>query len=415
MRARSRRTVAEVLLAATAALASIGCKPTKEPVQRPTNDSTGGFANYAPVCPDHDVKAKFVADSMHLPAILRQVGAQLDIVEYHDCQRLVHYDQSQKALVYGPHVAIFRLDANQIGRPAALIWNLDARSGGQYPELHIRDEFSCVFVDGSGTDAKGRIVPVANPTTQSCAGVVSQPGQELQVVPYTAPGMSEPDYPDVARWDYDPVNRRNNIGLKCQAVWCELGLDDGKMHTSPVAGPDVVEPLPGHVKAKGRVTHVKGWYDEQVLAEGAGASLHVSTFAGTAYPDLDLDRYGTGTTPFPTKQWVPVAMVTLTAPSVQYATKLNLERGRNFVEVCNGTWDQCRAALPPGQGPPATMSCSTDWWAWIRSGRGHVAFRCEEYHPHVGIVVPGTVRWQWDDNDELLWHACGTACCTIKG
>ena len=390
---------------------------SQEPVKRPGPTARPQVNFNRRTCPDHNLVEYFKPDT--IPKILLSVGDSLEIPEFHDCQRLVF--DSAKSLSYGPHVAVFRLDGPHSAgaAAAAVIWNLDGPTM-PYPGLNITTRFACLFVDQARDGQYARIVPAAS--TDQCPNLASNPGQPLWVK-VDPTGGHPSDFPDVARWDFDPANRRHNIGVKCgAAAWCEVGLD-ASIQTSPIL------PVSSN-RIQGRVSRIKGWFDQQWLAEPPGPghpTWHPGPVLGTLYPDRDLDTYAHGA--FPKDQWVRVAVVKLSAASKTYQEKLNLWPGENQIEYCDGVWSStCRTqandpAAPTSEPLCTNSSLSKGWWARITPLKGVAPARyyCVErtIHqqvslPHAFIPVPGTARWQWLDDDELGWTQCGLACCKVK-
>ena len=158
---------------------------------------------------------------------------------------------------------------------------------------------------------------------------------------------------------------------------------------------------------------VKGWYDEQYLAEGTTGDLKPMRVRGTAFPHPLLDRMNNETM-FAGK-WKPVSYLVLDGdPGVKYKTRLNLEQGRNTVYYCFGAFSACE---PTGVSePPCPTEADHKWWAKIESGQTHdVKYYCvtRRTHPN-GNEIPGAVRWRWDEDDEKLWVRCPQGCCTVN-
>ena len=136
------------------------------------------------------------------------------------------------------------------------------------------------------------IAPVGN-NEKAC--LTRQRGKQLTVVPKKLM-REEKDVPPVARWDYDTVNQRQYIGIKCGGEWCEIGhagFETSAGHRPSILRDEpsgVVGPAPASSTEKDRVVLVKGWYDEQYLAEGTTGDLRPMHVRGTAFPHPMLDR-----------------------------------------------------------------------------------------------------------------------------
>ncbi len=319
--------------------------------------------------------------------------------------------------------------------------------GDTYGPLGIHPNFSCLYLyfDQSGVmRAKMAPTPALGTAWNACA-TAADPTQriagekELSIVRST--GGNPADYPAVARWDWDPVNNQQSIGIKCGDGWCQLGgAGPNGTPFAPSLPADVSGPLtPGEQS----VVRVKGWYDEQYLGAGIGlGSIKPTTIKGTIYPIPDLhhvdwDRFENGTSGDP---WVRVAYVALRGqPSDAvalryYAKKLNLEptperaplARMNQLFQCFGTRAYC--GVPDNR----SAACGPDykfgvlslfpirrWWSKIVSVSGNAQYRCvtRRYDPNMPptLDIPGTTRWRWIVADETTWNDCVLGCCEEGG
>src|SRR5262245_60150998 len=186
-----------------------------------------------PECPQGrlDIEVVDTVDSVPTVRHITEIpvaGPITNIPEFHDCQRFI--GKSGNDLKYGPLVAIFAhhlLDSLYTGQfdptsaqaneAAGEIYSYD----GAYDPLFIRQGFNCLYLrqvtqrdweaymTSVGNDEKGCLKPLVR-------------GNKLSVVAKRV-AKHESDVPAVARWDYDTVNQRQYIGIKCGGQWCEIG------------------------------------------------------------------------------------------------------------------------------------------------------------------------------------------------
>lgn len=353
-------------------------------------------------------------------------GVHQNVPEYHDCQRFIVPDARGEGLQYDSIFAIFAafgLDSlgqgaqEGTGPPifaAAQIW-----SENTYAPLGIDSAgFSCLYLyRGDGASWNARMVSYGA-TEVDCTRVRNAsglpPGTELEVRPYTMTGGSGPHYPNVARWDWDEEHRQHYIGIKCgMAQWCEVG----EMGNLSVSSPRTDHSNPAWSPNRRRVFEVKGWYDEQYLAEPSTASptgVRPSAIRGTIFPDTLLGTWD-DVSDFASR-WVPVAKIALAVPDAltvnPYASKLNLGATRpggplNELSLCHGTKSQC-------SGVPASAPTCGDglWWTRIVNAEtGQAKHRCVIRRALPGVEVVATTRWRWLPDDEGVWERCVEGCC----
>jgi len=345
-------------------------------------------------------------------------GPITNIPEFHDCQRFVNPAGGE--LKYGPMVAIFahyRLDslystrqdsaAGEIGEAAAEIYSYD----GAYERLFINQGFNCLYLVQLAGGWQAYMTSVGN-DEKGCQKPL-QRGNSLTVVAKRLV-HDDKDIPPVARWDYDTANHQQYIGLRCGGEWCEVGhsgFETSGMY-SAARLPD--DPVPGFGtiggSEKARIVRVKGWYDEQYLAEGSTGSLKPTRVRGTAFPHPLLDRMNTEA--HFVGGWKPVAYLLMDGdPGETYKSKLNLEQGINKVFYCHGTFLSCGETTTE---PPCGVDADHQWWAKIESAVTHEAkYYCVTRRTHPGLEIPGVVRWRWREDDETLWVRCPEGCCAV--
>ena len=351
-------------------------------------------------------------------------GVQSHVPEFNDCQRFILSNDR-----YGPMVAIFaagRLDT-LYQDPVQIVEREQASASaeilsydGDYPPLHIRTGFNCLYlwrVCSSSWNAAMQPVDLD-------AGACLKPPQSgrpllpLDVRVISDPKLRDVDYPPVARWDWDYERKQQYIGIRCGAAWCEVGAPgfiSSRRHRAdtlpnPEAMPDKGTMSPNE---KVRTVQVKGWYDEQRLAIPAtvgNAGLATQQALGTAIPHPQL---GLLSTVDDFSEWRPVATLILHAAIPAYKSKLALDTGPNTVHFCAGTAASCEVP------ETAATGCDPDsrgvrWWARIKTESGEVSYRCVKRRLHPGIEIPATARWRWAPDDEKTWIRCPEGCCTLQ-
>lgn len=312
--------------------------------------------------------------------------------------------------------------------------------GTGYPPLGIGPNFSCLhlYFDATGVlSAKMFKVPGSGDSGCSATVDLNDPSATRLSVIRTA-GLGASDYPPVARWDWDPVNNQQYIGIKCGAAWCEIGARGDKPFTvsaghAPTAGSTVVP----------NVLAVKGWYDEQFLAiKNDAGEMIPSGLRGIVIPDPDLVTKHKSN--FEQDGWVPVAYVGLETMSggadaaKYYKQKFNFDpvpaqlplTRMNMLSLCYGTRSHCHVPMPispaigcgPDQKLPFIWFINRVWVKLESASRDRVLYRCVTRRDHLaavtalGISTPATTRWRWLALDETTWDYCDAAgCCETNG
>jgi len=380
-----------------------------------------------PECPVDSVDI-LVVDTLHGVPTPRHItnipvaGPITNIPEFHDCQRFI--GNTGGDLKYGPLVAIFAnhlLDSLYIRQfdptsaeaqqAAGEIYSYDRA----YDPLYIQQGFNCLYLRKKAPgNWEAQMVPVGN-DEKAC--LTSHRGKTLTVVSKQLM-HDEKDVPPVARWDYDTVHHRQYIGIKCGEEWCEIGQTG--FETSAGHHPGILrdEPIPSATLApatpteKARVVLVKGWYDEQYLAEGTTGDLRPMHVRGTAFPHPMLDRLK-NVSDFSVK-WILSAYLLLDSDPGPYKSKLNLDQGVNRMYLCEGAFKDCPGVPPGTKEPKCPNGADHRWWAKIISARGDSVYRCVHRRIHSGEEIPGAVRWRWKEDDETMWVRCPQGCCTVN-
>ena len=296
------------------------------------------------ICPDHDFTDSLLKDQLGNSRPVFVPVDYGDIPEFHDCQRLLVNQAG--TLQYGPTVGIFVTTRDSTPPTAAtpviaVVAHLD---GPDYLGLGIYKGANCLFVTGSAAGTNAIMVgpwpqyskcalaadgtPDLNVTQKAAAHVTS-----LYVMDNSAQAATQV-VPAVARWDFDSENQLNSIGLKCGNRWCEIG-PKAPMNTTAMRPDAATNPR----------TAVKGWYDEQRLAEPLSKGTQLSTVTGIVVPDKDLaardnNHYS---------KFLEVATATLDGDYSEW-----LKNGANRVELCAGTFQSCA----PGETKPTEVSKS---------------------------------------------------------
>ncbi len=401
-------------------------------------DPDGSRIAYVPDCPRDSISIVVGSDTTRDIPVASEID---EIPEYHDCQRFRLPPDTLGQLVaiwaatdlarYFINSDLDTVSSPGLGSgsgvtratPVAEIHNFDRT---EYAPLHIKHGFSCLYLIPNPGEAAGweaRMVslgPLATPCRDP-QDAATLGGAVLAVHAQTLPaGLAARDVAPVARWDYDSVNARQYIGIRCGAQWCEIG--DKRLASSPTYPLDPgssnarVREISARLLALGgsgpdaarlrqRVIAIKGWYDEQRLSVAGGAGLTLSPAFGTIIPDPGLgaageDDYG--------GRWVSSASVFVTAP---YKGKLEFQQGMTAVAFCRGP--ACGVTAPLGC--PSTVDPASDsqWWARFQNPDGTTTDRCVTRMTH-SVIPADAARWRWSERDEQLWVRCTVGCCTVN-
>lgn len=353
------------------------------------------------------------ADSMQAESALKLVEADaarlgqipLMIPEYHDEGRLPTGDGST---ALGPMAHIFaspflgeftrRAQIFEHGLPgimaAVVVVKVDGAAGEtlppSYSALGLVDGKNCIWLWATGTRPTDPFeVYVTNPT-----GAAPCDRSAARTGPYTVYERKEnlfkhAQFPGAARFDTDRTFTYPVIAFKCLEAYCEVGASAGTWRR-PVTHPGDGNGNPNAPKGV-----VKGWHDEQFLAERVGNQWRRTSILANIVPapgagDEDVTDFE--------GRWVQVAMVRisgLTAGHKYY--DWGLRNGINRVQV-RKDGAQWRMRVWPALGSPKT-------WPDDRTFR----------MPHHDAVVPATVRFRFTLMDDGIWVPCGNGCCRSDG
>jgi hypothetical protein len=389
------------------------------------------------------------------PGVLAGAGVQTDVPEFNDCQQFISGGSAKPRFI-----SLFAIFANQnlakasldsvkahpstLGYPMGEIFAFDSA----YAPLGIARGFTCLyfyFPTSAATEFKAVTIPVAqelecaSPHDVSVGAIAQSHGLLLDVKRDTVAPNVPLDVPAVARWDWDPVNKAQYIGIKCGNAWCEVGnqhLDFSHVNAPPTldfftASLGYKEPAaPPSVR---RVVEIKGWYDQQRLAGVGPAGPVVTDVVGTLIPDKDLGVDIPGTPPGSSRfngQWIPTAQVAISKESALYQRKLNLfpssstagpqgpPTPTNVVSLCYSKSPGPNACFGPGTSPPTcakSVQAPHDWWAKIVAANGQTTkYFCVTRRAHPNFMIPGIVRWRWTIADDTIWIRCIDGCCEVE-
>ena len=351
---------------------------------------------------------------------LRLVKIFFEIPEFHDEGRLPAANDLSNHALLGPFAGIFASPfAHGFRRPgqiyeqgmpglmAALIV-VDSQKGDVIPQsykrLQLANGLNCIWLylppppagasyDGTETKDLPFRAYVSHPSAGSKCDRQAPVGEPLSVVSVQAAQLADSVYPPVARFDVDSLGWPV-FGFRCLNAFCEFGTPKGKTRR-PLDIPPGNVPVSQELR---KVSVIKGWHDEQVLAirdqagywRQSGARAHITPEPAAAnYDSASFDH-----------QWRRVATLFIhdLDRKSKYAVVWHLANGPNEV------WFQFDGR---------------QWQAEIRRdtviGDRTVTLR----HPmrymtrtlHYDVAVPADVRFRWTGLDDGVWAPCGQACC----
>jgi hypothetical protein len=201
------------------------------------------------------------------------------------------------------------------------------------------------------------------------------------------------DYPAAAWWDEGKWSKRDQttFGVRCGTGWCEIGPDGFKpkrVDSNKAERPENDYDIP----KKSRKTRVRGWYDEQWLAE-VGTSLKPGSRAYIVprdrIHDIPRSRYEAG--------YVELAKIRIfegKLPLGKRYTDRGLIVGINTLSL---TYD----------------AGAKKWFAKIANKKTEYAGIKVTYQVH-DWLPPERARWDWSDTDDDIWIACDAGCCHVE-
>lgn len=420
-----------LLLTVAAGFAVMGaCQPGQ------TSVSTIPVGSGPPECP-HTWHTK--RDSI-LPVPSATEWPTLNVPEFNDCQRFIEVDRTGQRHYTDGYFAIFafrdstpldvRMGNRQgVGLPVAFIY----ADSQPYPQLGINKGGNCLYLYRAEGHWAGFVRPavVERRGKVNCEKSLDAPRAgtgQLVVAATQVPGLEQGDYPNTARWDWDPQSEQQYMGVPCGRAWCEVGASG---LTTSHAHPERAKVT---WQRERRTVLVKGWYDEQYLARCGGTppTCRPTALVGTIFPDPQLDS--TKTADYKGR-WIPVARVAIavdpnspdatssSADLLAYKTKFNFQltpqnSQLNEIDLCHGDAATCHVVPPTAGCPSATEETEHGlWWVKITAAQdASERYRCIVRRPTTAAVhVIGAVRWRWLLADETNWIRCDEGCCEVQG
>jgi hypothetical protein len=319
-----------------------------------------------------------------------------DVHERHDRQRLYSTEQAHEEdfqALGEIYTAETLQDVNDPasftdGVPVAVVYASAAYSNGY---LKFSRGYNCVWLKYAAPNAwTARVRPNGSETCPAFPSNALATDPKVYRWTFTKGSQANPvppeSIPSVARWDRD--QRKVFIGVKCADGWCDIGPSEGNK-TLPLQA--------------GTRDEIKGWYDEQILAEDNGqgglkndylsAKIVPTVQSGT----LKLSQF---------EDWQQVATYYLDHYTKAYGRKLKVIPDKTNINVGYEIWLRHNDDLGPNDG----------WQAEIRSavlGNSVAVSVKREGHETGAFHVPGTARWEWSENDETAWVRCAEGCCSV--
>jgi hypothetical protein len=352
------------------------------------------------------------------------VGGIVDIPEFHDCQRLIVRDRQSTSERYDSLAAVFAKEGLGSVTNDSLVGGVTLGLvffplTGTYLPLGLDSQYSCIVVKGPLDALQGWLVPTTSGTTCRLAptsALALDPAKALQV--RRLPAERRQEVPAVARWDWDAQASVHFIGIRCGDAWCEIGrtpLGTSPDHLAAAGMPPSAVPM----------LAVKGWYDEQRLAEFPEGKPIPDLNVGTVVPSPDLAKFASGTPARGT--WARVANVYMHPGVGTYRETFNFTADSrrpptavaSQVELCVGNWWACRPGIRGRffwPGACAADASGQRWYSRVTAPDGTKRFFCVVYREHPkGFDVPAVVRWRWRNDDESIWVRCPAGCCEVNG
>ena len=383
-----------------------------------------------------------------------------DMPEFNDCQRFLFVNG--EAREFGDLFAVFassklnqletQLDEVNSHNPnespidSVAVTAAEIKAEGPYPPLGIALDYNCLYMWRTGGSWMARMRQVGPAPGGTCLDpkpLSSLVGKDLVVRRTTYPDSTHPgvtfqpsDYPGLTRWDFDEVNNKQYIVIKCGTGVCEVG-DTDLTPTHPL--PD--DPKLPNIARRTRL--IKLWYDRQYLSTlpspgatlipGKATTLVPTTIKATILPDPGLDTLDNWTQFNSFRRVATVDMQGQTADAPAFAaykdhfgfTSTAGAPSWNEIALCFNTKAACGVpsamvkTCAPGPGsfvpaPPAAYR----WYARITNPLGASVYRCSTRYGVVGTLaqpkIPGAARWRWKTVDEGGWMRCTTlGCCEL--
>lgn len=364
-------------------------------------------------------------------------GGRDEVPELNDCERFFKVGSSSAPAYTTGVFALFISDSvatdDTVG-PAGNTVDTAAvalvRALAEYAPLGIlSSEFYCLILIRERGAWRGGMAPAG--TDANCLKPELAKLHELAVV--RRPIAPPRDLPNVVRWGFDgipatgaaPGSWVHYAIVPCDGSICYVGPTRGEGVAPgfvPKLPQAILTDISQNLPTGGRVRAVDGWHDTQFLASPSPGSGDIQPATPRLVGSLIPDSALASRTPEAFEEgWVPVAEVAMSAKS-GYEAKFN------FSATTGSTYNTIEACMftdsPPGncEGLPSYMTCSYDKpvGSWrtrhTNAVTKAVTYHCVDLRPFPSIpslVVPGTVRWKWDEKDEKAWFRCPEGCCLI--
>lgn len=365
------------------------------------------------VCPNEDGKA--VRDMLAEQPMSKNADP---IHEFNDCQRLIDGQEYRDLMGLFVERELEKLNNPAQFRDAPLVatvYDMTGSGGVGYSRLGIGTGKSCLYLryrTVSGWKAAlvqettlRRLIKRTGPTTcENTSGEDLPPEQwnRLVVKPMTGVDFKGRSIaPPAARWDWDPVNKYNYIGVKCSIdQWCEIGkagefTPSGTIMISTPAGQKAV---------------IKGYYDEQYLADAKGKKP--TTVFGTIKPgsaiadpnEMDHDQ------PQNTYRVADIELVEKGgAQSEDFRRYVGLYTGQ--LPAAGQLTSHTALELTPDPGGSVGPKKAYKG----RLNGKDLPDDAIHYFQHPGRPRFGIARWRWLPDDESTWSYCDPdGCCDTR-
>jgi hypothetical protein len=322
------------------------------------------------------------------------------VPEYQDAQRFVQTGQGAAVAgqTYGPiaqslsnpaladllHTKQF--EDSLINVAVIYVWGHDLLAGMPYSKLHLVEGLNCVFLKHDASGWSARVVVAEN---YKCRR--SSADAATTVIAVAAEDSTEKagSIPPVTRFVQD-LDKATYLGVRCGALWCNIGATPGQV---PVSITSSLPNVPAAIRESPQI-RIKGWFDEQQLAVDDASRtppLMPGKFAAVVpvpnLGDLKVWQFGMG--------YHKVAYVYMSDSVPKYVRGFGFTKGWNQIELTGN-------------------AISAQWFARITDATGRVRTRHVDWTPHTVGAIPGTVRWDWLENDEWIWISCDVGCCLIR-
>lgn len=334
-------------------------------------------------------------------AELQQLGfAKWSIPEYHDEQRFPVWDANSASAsnrrgdlskaTFGPVVNIYAspslddftqdwqlIEHGERGLLVAVVFVDDSGPTPlpeSYARLHLRRGMNCLWLSHPTPDAWNG--SISRDSVGTCARGLPAGMYAPLTVRRPQSGGPVTDYPPVARFS-ESVEGHPLLGVKCLNGWCEFGTN-----TEPwtVASISVATTMP--------VRQIRGWYDEQWLAQSDNTGVLRPLMYAAVFPAKNVATHKL-------KEYeddqVPAGVVFLSndPPAGSKYAHWGLHKGVNklFIQLRNNQWSMI-----------------------VGDGKTPVTLNAHRML-HLDAGVPATARWRYVSLDDGMWFPCGQACC----